>query len=123
MTLRALCTVTCKLTFEMLNYIFYISFYIIQRRKDLDYALINIYRPSQVTLSALSWRIDVCISTSALSRNLLPVIVIQTNLSDGKRVSFEMSLNSFNILRFNVALVLKEIEDVLNRQTFKILAD
>ena len=41
-------------------------------------------------------------------------------LSNGQVVSFSMSLNSFHLLRFNVAFVLKEIEDTLNKGVFKL---
>ena len=63
---------------------------------------------------------DVSISTSSLSRTLEPTIILQMHLSNDQKQSFELSLSSFHLLRFNVAFVLKEIEDLLNRPTLKL---
>ncbi len=77
-------------------------------------------RPQLPTLKYVSWRVDASISTSSLSRTLEPTIFMQMHLSNGQKISFEMSINSFHLLRFNVAFVLKEIEDLLNRPTLKL---
>ena len=77
-------------------------------------------RPQYPSLKSVSWRVDVSISNSSLSRTLEPTILLQMHLSDGQTISFEMSLNSFHLLRFNVAFVLKEIEDLLARPTLKL---
>jgi hypothetical protein len=69
----------------------------------------------------MSWRVDVSISTSSLIRTLEPSILIELNLSDGRIVLFETPLNVFHLLRFNIALVLKEMNDLLNKQIFKLL--
>jgi hypothetical protein len=69
----------------------------------------------------MSWRVDASISTSSLSRTLEPSIMVEMNLSNGQKYSFEMTLSSFHLLRFNVAIVLKEMDDILNRQMFKLL--
>ena len=68
----------------------------------------------------MDWRLDVIISTSSINRTLEPSIIVQMHLSNGKKISFEMSLANFSLLRFNVALVLKEMDDILNRQIFKL---
>jgi COMM domain containing 5 len=47
--------------------------------------------------------------------------MVEMNLSNGQKYSFEMTLSSFHLLRFNVAIVLKEMDDILNRQMFKLL--
>lgn len=80
-------------------------------------------------MSSLSWRVDVSISTSSLSRTLEPSVILSMRLSDdgdhdsNRLVSFELSLASFHLLRFNVAIVLKEMDDLLNRQVFKLTTD
>ena len=76
--------------------------------------------PRSVSLKSFNWRIDVSISTSSLIRNLNPSIIMQMELSNGKIIYFNMSLNSFHLLRFNVAFVLKEIEDILIKGVFKL---
>ena len=92
-------------------------------REHIDRNLILDVRPSRVKLEKFNWRIDVCISTSSLSRSLQPFMRLEFVLSNGRKYSFEMTLNSFNILRFNVAFVLKEMDDILQRQVFKLLAE
>lgn len=67
----------------------------------------------------MNWRLDVSLSTSSLNRTLDPHILFQINLSSGQIISFEMTLNTFHKLRFNVTVALKEIEDILNRSFFK----
>ncbi len=79
------------------------------------------FNPQRPTLKSFIWRLDVSISTSSLIRNLEPSIIVQMHLSDDRKVSFEMSLSSFHLLRFNVAFVLKEMEELLNRQIFKLI--
>ena len=60
------------------------------------------------------------ISTSSLARALKPVIMLQMTLSDGSIKTFEVSVSQFHELRFNSALVLKEMEGVEQKNIFKI---
>jgi len=64
--------------------------------------------------------VDVTISTSSLARALKPVIMLQMTLSDGSIKTFEVSVSQFHELRFNTALVLKEMEGVEQKNIFKI---
>ena len=90
-----------------------------KRKENIDMKLLNL-TPRYPSLDAFNWRIDVSISTSSLIRSLGPSVLIQVHLSDGSKKSFSMSLSSFHLLRFNVAFVLKEMEDVLKRPIFKL---
>ena len=72
-------------------------------------------------MKSMNWRLDVSISTSSLSRTLEPFIIIELVLSDNRIVSFETPVTTFHLLRFNVALVLKEINDLLNKPIFKLV--
>lgn len=76
-------------------------------------------KPRLVQLSYLNSSIDVNILTSSISKCLEPNLHIKLRLSDGRVMSFEISLKKFHALRFAVALVLKDIYDVENRQVFK----
>lgn len=76
--------------------------------------------PQNVHVIDVNWRVDVSLSTSSLNRTLEPTVLIEIHLSNGRILSFEMTLQSFHLLRFNVALVLKEMDDILNRQIFKL---
>ncbi|CAF0753750.1 unnamed protein product [Brachionus calyciflorus] len=77
--------------------------------------------PKNVFIEKIDWRIDVSLSTSSLNRTMESSVQFQLCLSDGKIILFEANLHVFHLLRFNVALVLKEMDDILNRQLFKIV--
>ncbi|XP_058968615.1 COMM domain-containing protein 5 [Pocillopora verrucosa] len=72
------------------------------------------------TLDSLRWRVDVAISTSALNRVLEPTVLMELKLSDGKVHTFEVSLSKFHELRYNVAYVLKEMEEIEKKSILKI---
>lgn len=61
------------------------------------------------------WRVDVAISTSALTRSLQPSVLMQLKLSDGSAHLFEVPTAKFQELRFAVALLLKEMADLEKR--------
>ncbi|XP_069749578.1 COMM domain-containing protein 5 isoform X1 [Narcine bancroftii] len=66
------------------------------------------------------WRVDVAISSSSLTRALQPSILVQLKLSDGNAHRFELSVAKFQELRYNVALILKEMNDLEKRSILKI---
>ncbi|XP_017669611.1 PREDICTED: COMM domain-containing protein 5-like [Lepidothrix coronata] len=66
------------------------------------------------------WRVDVAISTSSLARALQPSILMMMKLSDGTAHRFEVPVAKFQELRYNVALILKEMNDLEKRSILKI---
>lgn len=72
------------------------------------------------TLDNFSWRVDVTISSNSLSRVLKPTILMTTVTSNGQKKTFEVSVEKFHELRYNVAKVLKEMEDLERLQILKI---
>uniref|UniRef100_A0A4W3JCP6 COMM domain-containing protein 5 n=1 Tax=Callorhinchus milii TaxID=7868 RepID=A0A4W3JCP6_CALMI len=66
------------------------------------------------------WRVDVAISSSSLARALQPSILMQLKLSDGNVHRFEVPVVKFQELRYNVALILKEMNDLEKRSILKI---
>ena len=64
------------------------------------------------TLRSFRWRVDVAISTSSLQRALRPGILVEAELSDGSLLNFEMTVEEFQDLRYNVARVLRDLEDL-----------
>ncbi|KAJ6663353.1 hypothetical protein lerEdw1_010490 [Lerista edwardsae] len=66
------------------------------------------------------WRVDVAISTSSLARALQPSILMQLRLSDGTAHRFEVPVAKFHELRYNVALILKEMNDLEKRSVLRI---
>ncbi|XP_069749582.1 COMM domain-containing protein 5 isoform X4 [Narcine bancroftii] len=57
---------------------------------------------------------------SSLTRALQPSILVQLKLSDGNAHRFELSVAKFQELRYNVALILKEMNDLEKRSILKI---
>ncbi|KAK2890641.1 hypothetical protein Q8A67_013284 [Cirrhinus molitorella] len=76
--------------------------------------------PTLAKIEDFKWRVDVAISTSSLSRALQPSILMQMKLSDGHLHRFEVPVVKFQELRYNVSLILKEMNDVEKRSILKI---
>ncbi|KAG7517267.1 hypothetical protein JOB18_003065 [Solea senegalensis] len=76
--------------------------------------------PHLPTVEDLKWRVDVAISTSSLARALQPSVLMQMKLSDGTFHRFEVPVSKFQELRYNVALILKEMNDLEKRSILKI---
>lgn len=72
------------------------------------------------SLDSLRWRVDVAISTSALNRVLEPTVLMELKLSNGKIHTFEVPSSKFHELRYHVAYVLKEMEDIEKKNILKI---
>ncbi|XP_038063090.1 COMM domain-containing protein 5-like [Patiria miniata] len=89
------------------------------KRSSLEAALVK-NRSRLPTLDRLRWRLDVGISTSALNRVLEPTILMETTLSNGSIHNFEVPVSKFHELRYSVAYVLKEMEELEKRSILKI---
>ncbi|XP_008303723.1 COMM domain-containing protein 5 [Stegastes partitus] len=76
--------------------------------------------PQLPTVTDFKWRVDVAISTSSLARALQPSVLMQMKLSDGSFHRFEVPVSKFQELRYNVALILKEMNDLEKRSILKI---
>ncbi|XP_036932824.1 COMM domain-containing protein 5 [Acanthopagrus latus] len=76
--------------------------------------------PHLPTLEDFKWRVDVAISTSSLARSLQPSVLMQMKLSDGSFHRFEVPVSKFQELRYNVALILKEMNDLEKRSILQI---
>lgn len=63
-------------------------------------------------ISGVKWRVDVAISTSSLERVMRPSIMMELTLSDGSIKTFEMHIEQFHKLRYSVARVLRNMQDV-----------
>ncbi|NWV39426.1 COMD5 protein, partial [Grantiella picta] len=79
-----------------------------------------IHRSRLPTIQDFKWRVDVAISTSSLARALQPSILMMMKLSDGTAHRFEVPVAKFQELRYNVALILKEMNDLEKRSILKI---
>ncbi|KAH7820607.1 putative COMM domain-containing protein 5 [Monocercomonoides exilis] len=68
--------------------------------------------PRHPSLKLFRWRTEVAISTSSLNRLLRPSILIEFTLSDKRKQLLQMDLKMFHTLRFGVACMLKEMNDI-----------
>ncbi|XP_067312484.1 COMM domain-containing protein 5 [Pseudorasbora parva] len=76
--------------------------------------------PSLAKMEEFRWRVDVAISTSSLARALQPSILMQIKLSDGQTHRFQVPVVKFQELRYNVSLILKEMNDIEKRSILRI---
>ncbi|KAM9849945.1 COMM domain-containing protein 5 [Aulostomus maculatus] len=76
--------------------------------------------PHLPSVEEFRWRVDVAISSSSLARALQPSVLMQMKLSDGSFHRFEVPVSRFQELRYNVALILKEMNDLEKRGILKI---
>ena len=72
-------------------------------------------------LESTRWRGDVTISTSSLNKCLKPSILMQLGLSDGKLKNFELPLEKFHELRFNVAKALRAVGDLEKHPLIRVI--
>jgi hypothetical protein len=78
---------------------------VIRRSRDILEKAANDNRVRFPRLDALRWRVDVSISSSSLSRVMQPAILMEMTLGDGTIRTFEVPVDQFHDLRFNVAKV------------------
>jgi len=93
---------------------------VLKENQQLFAAALVSKRVRYPTLENLKWRVDVTISTQTMSRVLKPSILMEATTSDGKRKTFEMTVEKFHELRYNVSKVLKDMEDMEKLNILKI---
>jgi len=64
------------------------------------------------SITDLNWRVDVTVSTTTMSRVFKPTVLMRLTLSDGSIRTFECPVDKFHELRYNVAKVLKSVQDL-----------
>ena len=72
-------------------------------------------------LENFKWRVDVTLSNSILSRVMKPSIMIAMTLSNGEVKNMEVSLDSLDKLRYNVASVLKQMKKIENHPIMSVV--
>eukprot|EP00823_Brevimastigomonas_motovehiculus_P004195 TRINITY_DN2703_c0_g1_i1.p1 TRINITY_DN2703_c0_g1~~TRINITY_DN2703_c0_g1_i1.p1 ORF type:complete len:108 (+),score=14.56 TRINITY_DN2703_c0_g1_i1:72-395(+) len=73
------------------------------------------------SIEDIQWRIDVTISTTALSRVFKPCVIMQLTLTDGTMRTFECSVDKFQDLRYNITKILKNMGDLEQHPAFQRL--
>lgn len=64
------------------------------------------------SLSSFRWRIDVTISTETLQKVFRPTILCEMVTSQGEVKNFEMPVESFHHLRYSVAKILRNMQEI-----------
>eukprot|EP01117_Protostelium_nocturnum_P001017 TRINITY_DN1133_c0_g1_i1.p1 TRINITY_DN1133_c0_g1~~TRINITY_DN1133_c0_g1_i1.p1 ORF type:complete len:209 (-),score=79.23 TRINITY_DN1133_c0_g1_i1:243-869(-) len=90
-------------------------------QKDLEASLLTNGRIRNAHLEEMKWRVDVCVSSNSQARILQPSILMEMYSSDGKRQQFEVSVEKFQDLRYQVARVLKNMDDLEKQPILKII--
>mmetsp|Transcript_12323 Transcript_12323/g.16631 ORF Transcript_12323/g.16631 Transcript_12323/m.16631 type:complete len:150 (+) Transcript_12323:55-504(+) len=69
----------------------------------------------------VQWRVDVTISTSSLERVMRPSVMMRLALSDGQIKTFEMSIEQFHKLRYSVARVLRNMQEIERNPIMRLI--
>jgi len=77
-------------------------------------------RPRLQSLKNVRWRLDVGISTTSLHRVLEPSILMRLETSKDEKCEFEISKEKFHELRYSVAQVLDNMQQLEKRSVFKV---
>ncbi|BES93520.1 COMM domain containing 5 [Nesidiocoris tenuis] len=64
------------------------------------------------TIKDIRWRVNVILSSRDCSRVIEPTVYVELILNNGEIESLEMSESKFHYLRQNVALLLREVDNV-----------
>lgn len=74
-------------------------------------------------LQRLRWRVDVVISSGSLSRVMRPSLLMQMVLSNGAIKTFQVSVEQFHQLRFGVAKVLNDMQQLQRHPIMRIVQE
>ncbi|GMH51173.1 hypothetical protein TrRE_jg11681 [Triparma retinervis] len=74
-----------------------------------SFSLAAVRAPS---LSSFRWRVDVSISTESLGKAFKPTVLCEVGTDDGRTRTFEMPVEQFHNLRYSVAKVLRNMEEI-----------
>jgi hypothetical protein len=72
------------------------------------------------TLASLTWRVDVILSSSSVTRVMQPFIILRLGLSDGSFRTIELSVKAFHDLRFRVAEAMHALHKLESNYLFSL---
>lgn len=72
------------------------------------------------TLTSLTWRVDVIMSSSSVTRVMQPFVILRIGLSDGSFRTVELSAKAFHDLRFRVAEGLHSLHKLESNYLFTL---
>ncbi|CAF2641398.1 unnamed protein product [Rotaria sp. Silwood2] len=92
-----------------------------KKRDQLYHVFHDRDRPRLPLLKSFDWNLDVTLTTASLSRCIEPLLFFQLRTNENRVLTFEVPMKRFNELRYNTALLLKEMEEIDGKQTLKLL--
>jgi hypothetical protein len=72
------------------------------------------------TLTSLTWRVDVILSSSSVTRVMQPFIILRLGLSDDSFRTVELSVKAFHDLRFRVAEAMHSLHKLESNYLFSL---
>jgi hypothetical protein len=72
------------------------------------------------TLTSLTWRVGVILSSSSVRSVMQPFIVMRIGLSDGSFRTIELSVKAFHDLRFRVAEAMHNLHKLESNYLFSL---
>ncbi|XP_050314614.1 uncharacterized protein LOC126749045 [Anthonomus grandis grandis] len=84
----------------------------LNNKEELLHTFFAPYKAYFMNINIIKWRIDISLLNSTLLNKLAPNILISIQLKNGQSYTIELNHKAFHILRFNVALALKEMKNL-----------
>ena len=75
---------------------------------------------SAPTLTSLTWRVDVILSSSSVTRVMQPFVIMRVGLSDGTYKTIELSIKAFHDLRFRISEALHSLHKLESNYLFTL---
>ncbi|KAF4524763.1 hypothetical protein B566_EDAN012384 [Ephemera danica] len=88
------------------------------KRQNLD-NILTLREPHLPRISSLTWRLDIIISSSCVSRVLEHSIMFKLHVSTGQTYIFHVPISKFHQFRHQVAMILSDMTALEQRSFFK----
>lgn len=88
------------------------------KRQNID-NILTLHEPHLPRLTSLTWRLDIVISSSCVSRILEPSIMFKLHVSTGQTYIFHVPISKFHQFRHQVSLLLSDMAALEQRSFFK----
>ena len=75
---------------------------------------------SAPSLTSLTWRVDVVLSSSSVTRVMQPFVILRVGLSDGTYKTIELSIKAFHDLRFRISEALHSLHKLESNYLFTL---
>lgn len=72
------------------------------------------------TFTSLTWRVDVILSSSSVTRVMQPFVIMRFGLSNGTYKTVELSVEAFHDLRFRISEALHSLHKLESNYLFTL---